>query len=75
MLIARALGEVIYILSSRVFNKASIMYANHLRNILMKNTKLSMSSLSRRTPGDLIRRVMEDTNTIKDFIADGGAGQ
>jgi ATP-binding cassette subfamily B protein len=73
MLIARALGEVIYILSSRVFNKASIMYANHLRNMAYeKIQKLSMSSLSRRTPGDLIRRVMEDTNTIKDFIADGG---
>ena len=73
MLLARAIGELIFILSSRVFNKASIQYANHLRNVAYeKIQKLSMNSLSKRTPGDLIRRVMEDTNTIKNFISDGG---
>ncbi len=34
--------------------------------------KLSLASLSKRTPGDLIRRIMEDTATIKDFLSDGG---
>lgn len=73
MFFARAIGEGIYILSSRVFNKASILYANHLRNLTFgKIQKLSMSSLAKRTPGDLIRRIMEDTNAIKDFISDGG---
>lgn len=73
MLLARALGEVIFILSSRVFNKASILYANNLRNAAYeKIQKLSMNSLSKRTPGDLIRRIMEDTTTVKDFISDGG---
>ena len=70
---ARALGEVIFILSARVFNKASIGYVNHLRNLAFeKIQKLSLNSLSKRTPGDLIRRVMEDTNTVKNFISDGG---
>jgi len=73
MFAARALGEAIYILSSRVFNKASILYSNNLRNLAYeKIQKLSLSSLSRRTPGDLIRRVMEDTGTVRDFISDGG---
>jgi ATP-binding cassette subfamily B protein len=73
MFFARALGEVIFIISSRVFNAASIQYANHLRNLAYeKIQKLSMGSLSKRTPGDLIRRVMEDTGTVRDFIADGG---
>lgn len=73
MLLARTLGEIVFILSSKLFNKESILYANHLRNAAYeKIQKLSMSSLSKRTPGDLIRRVMEDTNTIKNFISDGG---
>ena len=73
MFMARALGEVIFIVSSRAFNAASIQYANHLRNLAYeKIQKLSMNSLSKRTPGDLIRRVMEDTATIREFISDGG---
>ncbi len=73
MFLVRALGEVIFILSSRVYNKASIEFANYLRNTTYEKIQnLSMNSLSKRTPGDLIRRVTEDTNTIKDFLSDGG---
>ncbi|MDD2502736.1 MAG: ABC transporter ATP-binding protein [Clostridia bacterium] len=73
MFLARALGEVIYIVSSRVFNAASIQYSNHLRNLAYeKIQKLSMNSLSKRTPGDMIRRVMEDTATVREFVSDGG---
>jgi ATP-binding cassette, subfamily B, bacterial len=73
MLMARIIGEVIFILSSRVYNKAAIHFAVHLRNIVYaKIQKISMNSLSKRTPGDLIRRVMEDTENVKNFISDGG---
>ncbi|MDD2431440.1 MAG: ABC transporter ATP-binding protein [Bacillota bacterium] len=73
MFLARALGELIYILSSRIFNQASILYANNLRNLAYeKIQKLSLNSLSKRTPGDLIRRVMEDTGIVRNFISDGG---
>lgn len=73
MFLARALGELIFILSSRAFNEASIQYANYLRNLAYeKIQKLSMNSLSKRTPGDLIRRVMEDTSIVRNFISDGG---
>ncbi|MCL2002443.1 MAG: ABC transporter ATP-binding protein/permease [Oscillospiraceae bacterium] len=73
MFLARLLGEIIFILSSRAYNRASIGYANLLRTMAYdKLQRLSMSSLSKRTPGDLIRRVMEDTNTVKDFITDIG---
>lgn len=73
MLIARVLGEIVFIVSSRVFNKASIQYATHLRNAAFeKIQKLSMNSLSKRTSGDLIKRVMDDTNTIMQFMSDGG---
>jgi ATP-binding cassette subfamily B protein len=73
MLLARALGEVIFILSARVYNTATIGFANDLRTMTYdKVQKLSMTSLAKRTPGDLIRRIMEDTTTIKDFMADAG---
>ncbi|HML49471.1 MAG TPA: ABC transporter ATP-binding protein, partial [Clostridia bacterium] len=73
MLLARTLGEIIFILSARVFNRGSILYANRLRDLAYaKVQKLSLQSLAKRTPGDLIRRIMEDTNTIKDFMSDGG---
>lgn len=73
MLLARTLGEIIFILSARVFNRGSILYANRLRDLAYEKVqKLSLQSLAKRTPGDLIRRIMEDTNTIKDFMSDGG---
>lgn len=73
MLLARAMGEVIFILSARVYNRATIGFANDLRTKTYdKLQKLSMTSLAKRTPGDLIRRIMEDTTTIKDFMADAG---
>ena len=73
MLLARSISEVLFILCSRVFNRVTIGYANDLRTLTYdKIQRLSLSSLSKRTPGDLIRRIMEDTTTIKDFMSDAG---
>ncbi|MDR0554933.1 MAG: ABC transporter ATP-binding protein/permease [Treponema sp.] len=73
MLLARVTGEVVFILSSRRFHATAIQFANNLRNLAYdKVQRLSMNSLSKRTPGDLIRRVMEDTMTIKDFLQEAG---
>ena len=73
MLAARMIGEIIFIISSRLFNKASIDFSNALRNAAYEKVqRLSLGSLSKRTPGDLIRRVMEDTLTIRDFLSDAG---
>ena len=73
MFLARALGEVIFIVNARIFNKATVQYANDLRvKTYEKVQQISMSSLAKRTPGDMIRRIMEDTGTIRDFLTDGG---
>jgi ATP-binding cassette subfamily B protein len=73
MLLARVLGEIIFIISSRSFNRASIGFANHMRDkAYEKLQQLSMNSLSKRTPGDMIRRITEDTFNIKDFLSDWG---
>ena len=73
MLGARVLGEIIFIINSRIYNKAAIAYCNDLRvKAYAKLQRLSLTSMSKRTPGDLIRRIMEDTANIRDFITDGG---
>ncbi len=73
MFMARAIGEVIFIINSRIFNRASIKYANSLRNLAYERVQsFSMSSLAKRTTGDMMRRILQDTITIKDFITDHG---
>jgi ATP-binding cassette subfamily B protein len=73
MFLARGIGETIYVLSSRVYARAGTLFSNYLRDMAYaKIQKLSMTALGRRTPGELIRRVMEDTVTIKDFLTDHG---
>jgi len=69
----RVAGETVYIFAARAINRVFNLFSNDLRNhCYEKIQKLSMNALSRRTPGELIRRVMEDTVTIKDFLCDNG---
>jgi ATP-binding cassette subfamily B protein len=73
ILLSRLISETTFIVFSRIYNRAGIAYSNQIRTMAYEKLQhLSMSSLSKRTPGDLIRRVMEDTNTIKDFLLDYG---
>ncbi|MCL2461334.1 MAG: ABC transporter ATP-binding protein/permease [Defluviitaleaceae bacterium] len=73
MFAARAFGELAFIISARRFNSAAVDYTNGLRSAAYdKVQRISMNTLSKRTPGDLIRRVMDDTSNITDFMSDGG---
>jgi len=73
MLLARGLGEVIFIINSRIYNRATIMYCNDIRVLAYEKLQShSMASFSKRTPGDLIRRIMDDTAMIREFITDLG---
>ena len=71
--LVRAVGEVIFIATARSYNTAATLFCNAIRDqCYAKIQKLSMSALAKRTPGDLIRRVMEDTVTLRDFLTDNG---
>lgn len=73
MLFIRLSGELLFIISARIYNRASIDYCNDLR--IMAYDKLqshSMSAFAKRTPGDLIRRIIDDTARIRDFVTDMG---
>ena len=61
--------RIVYILAARIQNKAGTSFMNELRiKMYEKIQYLSMSSISRRTTGDLIKRITEDTAIISDFL-------
>jgi len=67
----RIFGEVNFILTARIFNKATIAIANDIRSTAYSKVQShSMTLFAKRTPGDLIRRVMDDTGTVSEFIND-----
>ena len=73
MLIMRLTGELFFIVSARIYNRASIDYCNDLRILAYdKLQSHSMSAFAKRTPGDLIRRIIDDTSRIRHFITDMG---
>jgi ATP-binding cassette subfamily B protein len=73
MLMARTIGEVCYVYGSRIYNRATIAYCNRLRTMAYEKLQNhSMTTFAKRTPGDLIRRIMEDTQTITEFVTDLG---
>ena len=73
MLLTRVVGEVIFIVTSRIFNKATIKISNDIRSTAYAKVQShSMTLFAKRTPGDLIRRVMDDTSTVNEFITDLG---
>ncbi len=53
--------------------KISSAYGRDLRrDIFNKTQELSMSNISRRTPGELINRVSNDANVLQDFVTRQG---
>jgi len=73
MLLVRVIGEGVFIITSRVFNRATIAIANDIRSTAYAKVQShSMTLFAKRTPGDLIRRVMDDTSVVSEFITDLG---
>ncbi|MCL2498809.1 MAG: ABC transporter ATP-binding protein/permease [Defluviitaleaceae bacterium] len=73
MLAVRVIGDVLVIITARIFNRATIAVTNDLRvHAYSKLQSHSMSLFAKRTPGDLIRRIMDDTSTINEFVTDLG---
>jgi len=73
MFLARALAEITTIFAGRMFNKATFQVSNDLRAATYaKLQSHSMTLFAKRTPGDLIRRIMDDTGVVTEFITDLG---
>jgi ATP-binding cassette subfamily B protein len=73
MLMVRVIGDVLVIYTARILNRATISITNDLRvHAYAKLQSHSMSLFAKRTPGDLIRRIMDDTSIINEFVSDLG---
>lgn len=73
MLLVRSAGEGLYILSGRCINRAGSRFAASLRHAAYdKVQRLSMANLQRRTAGDLLKRITQDTQTVREFMIDQG---
>lgn len=69
MLLARTVGEFVQIVGSRFINRVGSNFAVTLRHILYEKVQqLSMSSLGRKTSGDLLKRITQDTQRVREFL-------
>ena len=69
----QTVSAVLRIISQRRANRISCSLADELRKKLYdKVQRLSMTSISRKTSGDLMKRVTNDTETVRGFITNQG---
>ncbi len=68
-----AVSRVMTIISSRISNRIGSRFSNDLRLLVYdKIQELSLSSMQRKTSGNLIHRVTKDTEKIKNFFNEQG---
>lgn len=66
-------SQVLRIISQRRSNKISCAFAADMRAMVYdKIQRLSLSSMSRKTAGDLMKRVTRDTQLVRSFITEQG---
>ncbi len=67
------LSKAITIFTSRVSNRIGSRFSNDLRNIVYdKIQELSLTSMSKRSAGNLMHRVTHDTERVKEFFNQQG---
>ncbi|MBQ4244758.1 MAG: ABC transporter ATP-binding protein [Clostridia bacterium] len=67
------MGQIFKMFSQRRANRISTSLSNNLRREVYDHVqRLSVSSMSGKTAGDLMKRVSRDTETVKNFITEHG---
>ena len=73
MALTYLLENIFQIFSGRTANSVGLGFSKYLRSVVYdKVQRMSVSSMSRKTAGDLIKRVTRDTNTVQNFFVDKG---
>ncbi|MCL1862263.1 MAG: ABC transporter ATP-binding protein/permease [Defluviitaleaceae bacterium] len=71
LLFSRVFCEAITIFAARLYNRTTIsVFADMRAAAYAKLQSHSMTLFAKRTPGDLIRRIMEDTDVVGEFLTD-----
>lgn len=74
MVLTRAVGQIIGIIGQRTANRVGSFFSDELRRTVYdKVQKLSLSSMSKKTSGDLLKRITRDTQTVRSFLTDQGS--
>ncbi len=67
------ISKLIVIISTRISNKIGSGFSYDLRNVLYaKIQELSLTSMTRRPAGNIINRVTQDTERVKNFFNEQG---
>lgn len=73
MLASQIVGQLLSILSQRTAIKAGSSLSHMLRmSVYDKIQRLSLESMSKKTAGNLMKRVTNDTETVRNFITNQG---
>ena len=73
MTLTFAFSRTLSIISNRITNRVGSNFSNDLRNLVYsKIQELSLSSMSGKSAGNLIRRVTKDTERVKEFFNQQG---
>ncbi len=73
MIIAAIAAQVMNVFHLRISNKIGSKISNDMRlEVYDKVQRLSLTSISKKTAGDLIKRITNDTAVVRDFITDQG---
>ncbi|MCL2387419.1 MAG: ABC transporter ATP-binding protein/permease [Defluviitaleaceae bacterium] len=71
LLFTRVFCEAITIFAARLYNRTTISVFADMRSAAYEKLQShSMTLFAKRTPGDLIRRIMDDTDTVGEFLSD-----
>lgn len=71
--VAQVLSQVFLIFSNRRSNKIAADFSNKMRILVYdKVQRLSVSSMSSKSAGDLMKRITRDTEVVKNFITQQG---
>lgn len=71
--LSQAASQIFRMFGQRATNRVGARLANDLRlQVYDKVQRLSLASMSRKTSGDLMKRVSRDTETVRDFITSQG---
>ena len=73
MVVTFAIAKVITMFSARTSNRIGARFSNDLRNLVYaKVQELSLTSMSKRSAGNLMNRVTSDTERVKEFFNQQG---
>ena len=73
MVVTFAIAKIITMFSARTSNRIGARFSNDLRNLVYaKVQELSLTSMSKRSAGNLMNRVTSDTERVKEFFNQQG---